>query len=281
MKNFFLQKSDEFLSYLQNIRGYSPLTIKTYRLNLKEALRYVDIELIDEVYKINLIPYRNRLTSLNKKSIYKKITIFRSFSSYLNENNITIKLIGDDSIKVPHTLPKPISDTHINEALSKCDNDERVIIYLFYTLGVRISELISLKLEDISDKWVSVKGKGGKIRQIPVLDELHTLIDDFVVRSGAKIYLFEKNGKAMSENQLRYLVNKIFKKIGIKASPHQLRHSFASTLLNSGARINDVSELLGHSSLTTTQIYTKLSASSKMRNYKDAHPLCGSKNESV
>jgi integrase/recombinase XerC len=281
MKNFFLQKSDEFLSYLENIRGYSPLTIKTYRLNLKEALSYVDIEFVDKVYKINLIPYRIKLTSLKKKSIYKKITIFRSFSSYLSENGITIKLIGDDSIKVVQTLPKPISDTHINEALSRCDNDERVIIYLFYTLGVRISELISLKLEDISDKWVSVKGKGGKIRQIPVLDELHTLIDEFVDRSGAQVYLFEKNGKAMSENQLRYLVNKIFKKIGIKASPHQLRHSFASTLLNSGARVNDVSELLGHSSLTTTQIYTKLSASSKMRNYKDAHPLCGSKDESV
>jgi integrase/recombinase XerC len=192
---------------------------------------------------------------------------------------VLIKLLNDDSIKIPKTLPKPISLKHINEALELATLQERVILTLFFTLGVRISELKAIKVKDIEKNWVSVKGKGGKIRQIPILDELHFLLDEFIESVKPKEYLFEKDGKVMSDNQIRYIINRVFKKIGIKASPHQLRHSFASTLLNSGARINDVSELLGHSSLTTTQIYTKLSASAKMRNYNNAHPLCRSDDE--
>jgi len=281
MKNFFLQKSNDFLNYLKNIRGYSLNTVKTYRSNLSEALKYVEIEKEDELFIINLIPYRNRLILLNRKTIYKKISIFKSFKAYLEDNEIKVKLIGDDSIKINQTLPKPVSNDHIIEALKRCNRYEKVLIYLFYGLGVRINELVSLKVKDISDSWVSVKGKGGKIRQIPILEELHELLSEFIQESEVSLYLFEKNGKAMTENQLRYLVDKVFKKIGIKVTPHQLRHSFASSLLNRGARINDVSELLGHSSLNTTQIYTKLSATTKMRNYKNAHPLCRSEDESV
>lgn len=87
-------------------------------------------------------------------------------------------------------------------------------------------------------------------------------------------YLFERSGEKLSESSLRYIVTKSFKNIGIKATPHQLRHSYATILLNNSARIADVSELLGHSSMATTQIYTKLANVTKLDQYMKAHPLC-------
>ena len=88
-----------------------------------------------------------------------------------------------------------------------------------------------------------------------------------------KKFLFEKNGERLSENSLRYMITKIFKRVALKVTPHQLRHSYASSLLNGGAPIVDVSELLGHSSMATTQIYTKLGSALKQQNYNKAHPL--------
>ena len=281
MKNFFLQKVDAYLFYLEKIRKYSPNTIRTYRFNLEEAFAYIDIEVEGDKTILNLIPYRSRLVGKHKKTIYKKVTIIRSFCRYLRENELQITLVGDDSLKLPESLPKPIATSHIEEALEVCDREEKLLIYLLYALGLRISELVNLKLENISQGWVSVKGKGDKIRQIPILDEVKVVLDLFLKQNSPKIYLFEKDGLPSNENKMRYKVQKIFKKIGIHASPHQLRHAFASDLLNRGARINDVSELLGHSSLTTTQVYTKLSSSIKMKNYKNAHPLCRSENEPV
>ncbi len=281
MTDFFQTKITEYLDYLTKIRHYSPLTVKTYMGVLNEAIKSMEIIETQNGYEINLLPYRHAIHGLHKKSIYKKVTIVRSFVTYLKKNGVEIKLIGDERIKLPKSLPKPVNEQVIQEALASCSEDERLILYLFYGLGVRIGELVGLKLEAITKNWVSVKGKGGKIRQIPILDELHILLDSYIKRNGLKIYLFEKDGKMMQAHQIRYRIDKIFKKIGVKVTPHQLRHSFASSLLNRGARINDVSELLGHSSLSTTQIYTKLNATTKMRNYKDAHPMCRSEDESV
>ncbi len=281
MQNFFLQKVDEYLFYLKNIRGYSENTIRTYGLNLREALRHVQIEKSKESYTLNLIPYRTTLVTKSKKTIYKKVTIFRSFCHYLNESNIAVKLVGDESIKLNQTLPKPVSTKHIEEALSLCDSEQKLIIMLLYSLGLRISELVTLKLEDITEGWVSVKGKGGKIRQIPLLDELQSVLRDFIDKNNPQVYVFEIDQLPSNENKMRYKVQKIFKKIGVRVTPHQLRHAFASDLLNRGARINDVSALLGHSALSTTQVYTKLSSSLKMKNYKNAHPLCRREDESV
>jgi integrase/recombinase XerC len=281
MKNLLLQHLNDYLFYLEKIRHYSAHTIRTYKLNLEEALEYVAIEEEKKRYIINLIPYRTKLVGKNKKTIYKKVTIFRSFCHYLRENKLQITLVGDDSIKLGESLPKPIATSHIIEAVNLCNREEKLIVFLLYLLGLRISEVVNLKLENISAGWVSVKGKGDKIRQIPILDALKVVLEEYLNQNSPKVYLFEKDALPLNENKMRYKVQKIFKKIGIRATPHQLRHAFASDLLNEGARINDVSELLGHSSLTTTQVYTKLGSNVKMKNYKNAHPLCRSENESV
>jgi integrase/recombinase XerC len=98
-------------------------------------------------------------------------------------------------------------------------------------------------------------------------------MDHYCTLKHPKKFFFEKNGVKLSEDSLRYKLNKTFKRIGLKVTPHQLRHSFATSLLNGGARIEDVSELLGHESLATTQIYTQLASDLKMQSYNSAHPL--------
>ncbi len=263
-----------FLNYLVDFKGYSPLTIKTYENVLNEISSYTDLEKKQDNYIWNLMPYRLHIANQNPKTISKKLSALRSFVAFLNLKNIKITLLSDESIKVPKTLPKPISEIQIQEVLKNSTDFERFVIVLIYSLGLRISELQNIKLQDISNGWIRIKGKGNKQRDIPILKQTQMLIDQFIEKNNPKIYLFEKNGEKLSQNSLRYTINKTFARNGLKVTPHQLRHSFATSLLNHGASIADVSELLGHSSMATTQIYTKLSSNLKKENYLRSHPLC-------
>lgn len=262
------------MAYLEDVRGYSDLTIKSYDETLREAFLYIEIIQEKKHLLFNLMPYRIKISSLNPKTISKKLSAIRSFVEYLNSRNKTVILKADDSVKVAKTLPKPISHEHIMEALLYSETKEKLVVTLLYTLGLRISELASLEINNISEEWVRVIGKGNKQRDIPLLASTKKLLDEYLSRSRQKKFVFEKNGEKLSENTLRYTVIKVFKRVGLKVNPHQLRHSYASELLNGMAPIADVSELLGHSSMATTQIYTKLGSALKQQNYKTAHPLC-------
>ncbi len=274
MTDFLHKKSEAFLEYLQT-RNYSERTLKTYRENLHEALRYVEVIVENEGTIIDLMPYRLHLASRKKRTVYKKISIFRSFVSYLADRGEVIRLRNDMSVKLPKTLPKPVETAHIFEALQRCTSEEKILVELVYGLGLRISELCGLQVKDIENGWVRVKGKGDKIRRLPLPDRVAETVMEHIRQADPRVYLFEKSGSRMTENQIRYRIEKIFKKIGMKVTPHQLRHAFATDLLNRGARITDVSILLGHASLETTQIYTRLNDRAKLRNYQKAHPLCG------
>jgi len=275
LKKLIDTKRKEFLKYLEDIRGYSDLTLKSYDESLQEAALHVELIEEDGLIVFNLMPYRIKIAHLNSKTISKKLSAIRSFVEYLNDNDLSVILKADDSIKVAKTLPKPITHEHIIEALAHADKKEKLIVTLLYTLGLRISELSSLALVDVKDEWVRVLGKGNKHRDIPLLATTKELLDDYLSTSLQKKFIFEKNGEKLSENTLRYIVTKVFRRVGLKATPHQLRHSYASELLNANAPISDVSELLGHSSMATTQIYTKLGSALKQQNYNSAHPLCG------
>jgi len=264
----------DYLESLEKFRGYSDLTIKSYDESIKEAFSFVEIIQEDSQTIINLMPYRIKIAHLNAKTISKKLSAMRGFVEYLNDNGINTILKSDDSVKVAKTLPKPISHQHILEALEHADIQEKLIIIMLYTLGLRISELSSLELNDITDEWIRVLGKGNKQRDLPLINSTKKILDEYLGVFVLKKFLFEKSGEKLSENSLRYIVTKVFRKVGIKVTPHQLRHSYATSLLNSGAPIVDVSELLGHSSMATTQIYTKLGSALKQQNYNKAHPLC-------
>jgi integrase/recombinase XerC len=274
LKKLIEKHKKSFLIYLEKMRGYSDLTIKSYDESLREALQSIEMVQDNNQIVMNLMPYRVKISTLNSKTISKKLSAIRSFVSYLNDNNIECILLSDDSIKVAKTLPKPISHQHILDALAKSNEQENLVVMMLYTLGLRISELSSLEVDDISDEWIRVVGKGDKQRDIPLLKKTKELIDSYMSKIKVKKFLFEKNGEKLSENSLRYIVNKVFKRVALKVTPHQLRHSYATALLNNSAKISDVSELLGHSSMSTTQIYTKLGSALKQQNYNKAHPLC-------
>ncbi|WP_035907709.1 MULTISPECIES: tyrosine-type recombinase/integrase [unclassified Lebetimonas] len=268
MKTFLQKESNKFLKYIEKTK--SKETLRTYESTLKEAINF--IEIINN--EIDITPYRLHIASLNKKTIAKKISAIRSFFEFLQSEGFKYKLIGDEHIKVPKTLPKPISIEKIKEVLKIADMEEYLAIIVIFSLGLRISEAANIKLNDIKGEWIEIKGKGNKTRILPLHPKLKDFINKFLKINPKKEYLFEKNSVPLGESKLRYIIQKAFKKTGIHVTPHQLRHSFATYLLNKGARINDVSELLGHEFISTTQIYTKLSSNLKLKNYMKAHPLC-------
>lgn len=270
---------NNFLFYLKKVRAYASSSIDTYDNVLKELLLLGHYYEEDKEIILDITPLRLKNINNSKRTISKKLSAIRSFVKYMKEQqNLSIKLIGDSSIKVPQTLPKPIDENLISEVLNHASKKEHLIIALLYGLGLRISELSTLTLNDISQEWVEVRGKGDKARQLPLLQSLFNELEDYIKQEKPKVFLLEKEGEKMTVNQIRYLFNKLFKKYGIKATPHQLRHSYATHMLHNGARISDVSELLGHSSMVSTQIYTKLSSNKKLNTYSMAHPLCQNDN---
>ncbi|MDD2905860.1 MAG: tyrosine-type recombinase/integrase [Sulfurimonas sp.] len=275
MKKLLDRQRIAFLEFLESFKGYSDLTLESYDASIKEALACIEIVQEEEHLLLNLMPYRIKIAHLNAKTISKKLSAIRSFVEYLNDNGFFVVLKADSSVKIAKTLPKPISHEHIMQALEHTQIEERLVVLMLYTLGLRISELANIKISDISAEWVRVIGKGNKQRDIPLLASTKALIESYLQSSTAKKFLFEKNRGKLSENSLRYIVTKVFERVALKVTPHQLRHSYATALLNSGAPIVDVSELLGHSSMATTQIYTKLGSALKQQNYNKAHPLCG------
>ncbi len=274
MNEKLLGQTEAFLDYLLDVRGYSEHTITTYEVSLRQMMEVSHFYEEDGVTILDIIPFRFSIVKNNKKTIVKKLSAIRSFVKYLEDQCHThVKLIGDETIKVPQSLPKPIEETYIEEVLAKANLEEKLLISMLYGLGLRISELSELKLGRIKDSWVTILGKGDKERELPLLDGLQKLIALYVKERNPKKYLFEKGNAPMNAAQLRYIISKLFKAAGIKATPHQLRHSFATHLLNNGARISDVSELLGHETMATTQVYTKLGSVKKMQEYMKAHPL--------
>ncbi len=275
MKKSLYNYKFDFFDYLKQLRGYSDLTIKTYDDVFKEAFEMIEIDVQDSGETVlNIMSYRMKIASQKSKTIAKKVSALRSFCEYLNSVDEAVSLYGDESIKVAQTLPKPIAHEHIMQAVEQLDFFDKSVILTLYLLGLRISELSNLQLKDIHNDVVRIYGKGKKEREVPFPPSLKELIDHYRKIETPLRYLFERDGEKLRISSLRYIVTKSFKKIGIKATPHQLRHSYATILLNNSARIADVSELLGHASMVSTQIYTKLGNATKLEQYMKAHPLC-------
>jgi len=268
----------EFLLYIDKIRGYTPDTITTYEIALRQMSEVSEFYEEESRWILDLTPFRLKIARINKKSIRTKLSAIHSFAHYLQEQKeLPLDLIADDLVKVPQTLPKPIEEVYIEEVLGYSNAMERLLVLMLYGLGLRITELSQVKLEDISKEWIRVHGKGNKERQMPLLPILQSSLEIYLKEYTPKVYLFEKKEIPLNQAQLRYILQKLFKSKGLKVTPHQLRHSFATHLLDKGARISDISELLGHHSMASTQLYTKLGNEKRRLEYLGAHPLATTK----
>jgi integrase/recombinase XerC len=268
MKKFLQNEINKFLNFVKKTKSQN--TYKTYSTVLKEAMNHIETD----GNIIDITPYRLYIANQNKKTIAKKVSALRSFFEFLETEGHKFKITGDEHIKVPKTLPKPVSMEHIKKALKSATMEEYLAITVIFSLGLRISEAANIRLSDIKNEWIEITGKGNKTRILPLHPKLKDFIAKYLQTHPKKEFLFEKEGSPLGADKIRYLIQKAFKKQGIHVTPHQLRHSFATYMLQNGARINDVSELLGHEFISTTQIYTKLSDSLKLKNYLKAHPLC-------
>lgn len=289
----------EYLNFLIVERGLSKNTIDAYRRDLSAFTTYLEIvnrELL-EIDPLTLEGYVSLLRSKGKSesSIARAVVSIRNCIDFYARESKTINPIKEfKPPKSAQRLPKALSIEEVNmliDATTVSDDSasirNRALVELLYATGARISEIVSLNLSDVSklegEEVLSVRlaGKGGKERIVPVGRFAQTAIDQYVVRvrpSQAKlseIALFvNERGTRLSRQTMWKIISSAAKSACIDhvVSPHSLRHSFATHLLDGGADVRVVQELLGHSSVTTTQIYTLVTIDKLRENYSQAHP---------
>lgn len=272
-----MKEVDSFLHYLKEELNYSEYTIKNYQLDLIDFFKYVNASNIDflNIENIHVRGYLKYLDTCNLKNttISRRISALRTFYNYLLEkgfvkNNIFLNVKNP---KLEKKLPNYLNYTEMEELLASIDtsNSEglkrRLLIEMFYSTGCRVGEMVNVKISDIDfyNKTIKVMGKGSKERIVYYGDYASKYLEDYLKNKDRKEYLFtNKKGEKLTIEEVEYIVRDIMKHISIKThvTPHTLRHTFATHLLNNGADIRTVQELLGHANLSTTGIYTHVSS---------------------
>src|SRR5690554_1924210 len=282
----------QYLNYLTYEKRSSKYTVTSYKIDLQDFIAFIDTTTISECTDKTI---RNWVVSLSEKdlsprSINRKITAVRSFFLFLQKqkkikDNPTNKI---KSLKTKKRLPYFIEQKSILTLLNTIDFGEgfsaqrnKIIIELLYTTGMRRSELVNLHVHsiDIQEKTVKVYGKRNKERIIPLIEETIKHIKEYLlerdkIAKDNTFLIVTDLGKKSYDNLIYRIVKKYTSYITTieKKSPHVLRHTFATHLLNEGADLNDIKELLGHASLSATQIYTHNSFEKLKNIYKQSHP---------
>jgi len=288
----------EFLNYLTFQKRYSKHTIIAYQNDLNSFFDFISLQYGSiHLKEISSPIVRSWLATLKEnkavsKTINRKISSLKSFFKYqLRMNHIDLSPMATTSaLKVSRRLPSFINEKDINKLFTRNDSPTSfedkmnfLILEIFYQTGIRRSELINLKEQHIdkSDSNIKILGKGNKERRIPVSNGLLKLIEEFISEKrieypqASNLYLFvNKKGEMLDPKYIYNMVKRNLGKVSTneRKSPHVLRHSFATHLTNNGAPLNDVKELLGHSSLASTQIYTHNSIEKLKEVHKLAHP---------
>jgi len=288
-----------FLDYLKFERRYSAHTIRSYQDDLRQFGEYLKKD-YDEILivKTDHVTVRSWLAQLKEndisaKSINRKISSLKSFFKYhLKAGTITQSPMGKIiSPKISKRLPVFIKEEDTSKLISASliatedwkSLNTHLLVTLFYGTGMRLSELVNLKENqvDFSRRQLKVLGKGNKERIIPVTAELLKVVKEYIQQKkkefehSADTLLVTEKGKKMYSKYAYLLVNAVLNdnvKTLDKKSPHVLRHTFATHLMNNGANLNAVKELLGHSSLAATQVYTHNTIEKLKNVYKKAHP---------
>lgn len=286
------QLVEEFLDELNNVKRYSQNTVKSYSEDLNDFVMYCEkntkfeISGLTEKFIKSFISTLNE-KELNKNSISRKLSTLRGMFKFAYQKDY-IQSNPTASISNPKTirkLPEIVSADLILNIYQLIDENDKspeltkVIFELLYGCALRVSELCSLNYNDLdlNEKIVRVKGKGNKMRIVPVGNKSIPVILEYLNGKnleGHSALLIDKNGKRIYSRLVHKIVFKYLSKVTdiSKKSPHILRHSAATHMLDNGADLRAVKEILGHENLSTTQIYTHVSIERLKQTYKKAHP---------
>lgn len=295
----------DFFNYLQIEKGLASNTISSYRADLGRFFHYLSINQlsIESITNEDLSRYvawlrgmRNTDFKIGQSSIARNVVSIRSYFSYLSkEHGIKNVALDFKPPKISKRLPKALTIDQVMGMLDILPTDpvsirDKAIVELLYATGARVSELTNLNIGDIGSietegvvtSTVKLKGKGGKERIVPIGSYAISAVEDYLVRSRStfvkvstqKALFLNQRGGRLTRQSAWSVITSAAERAGIseQVTPHSMRHSFATHLLDGGADIRVVQELLGHSSVTTTQIYTLITIDRIRESYASAHP---------
>lgn len=279
---------EKYIRYLEIEKNVSAHTMLNYRRDLEEFKKFLGETKIENVDYLTVRKFLGALREKNLKSrsIARKLSCLRSFFRFLNREGF---LSSDpasaiSSPKLERHLPVFLTEDEVTQLIESPETSEpsglrdRAILETFYSTGIRVSELASLNLEhiDFFSGVVRVMGKGKKERMVPIGDRALRAIRNYIEqrKQQSPAVFLNKNGARLTDRGIRLLLDKYIQRTALREniSPHSLRHSFATHLLNRGADLRSVQELLGHANLSTTQIYTHLTTEKLKSIYDKAHP---------
>lgn len=294
---------DGFISYIEAERRYSPLTVRNYRRDIADFLEFIGVD--KESFDPNAIAradveewiiYLFEKRKLKAQSVNRSVATLRSFWKWMlghgHANRDIVSVISQ--AKTPSRLPVFVSESRMEDVVALLRDDiatddferlrDAVIVLLFYTAGLRLAELANLKIGDISADYRTIRilGKGEKERIVPLIGRMGEILKKYFSQFSSqnicigqkKALILSKKGEPISVRTIQRIVDRKLKGAGIqgKTSPHTLRHTFATHLLNKGADLREIQELLGHSSLKATQVYTHTNIEKLKEVYSTAHP---------
>jgi len=281
---------EKFIRYLEIEKNYSKYTISNYRLDLEGFKKFLGDSALEKIDYLVLRKYLAILKEKNLKNrtVGRHLSTLRSFFKFLiREGHLKTNPIASlSSPKQEKPLPLFLTEEEVTKLIGsvKLDDErgfrDRAVIETFYSTGIRVSELVGLNIEDIDfiGAVIKVLGKGKKERIVPIGDIALAAIRAYLERrkkeQEAGALFLNKSGKRITDRGIRNIIDKYIRIASIRqgVSPHTLRHSFATHLLNRGADLRSVQELLGHVNLSTTQIYTHLTTEKLKKVYDKAHP---------
>ena len=298
-----MNRVEEFLNMLESERRYSPHTVGGYRRDIYAFLEWCGIsaeEFDPDAFKrydindwaVHLFEDRG----LKATSVNRALASLRSFWKWMLKNKTATSDIvrTTKQFKTPKRLPTYVPETRMGDVVQGLNEDiasgdverlrDAVIMLLLYTCGLRLSELVEANVDDISSDFSSIRvlGKGNKVRIQPIIKSVGEVLKKYFSQNSSqnictgqkKALILSKKGERINRRMVQRIVERKLKCYGIqgKTSPHVLRHTFATHLLNDGADLREIQELLGHSALRTTQVYTHTNIESLKEVYEQAHP---------